>query len=206
MSLIADGILIVACLTTAVYCFVLSRRLRSLSQTEDGLGLQLLQLNTALDETRASVKEIRSSAKTATDRLSREIAQSKRVADRLKRVLAEVESKTATATQRLASQAHDRSNADMDDDDGDEESLRSEAEDDAFENLGDISESALSDLDLDEEAQVEDPDDDVTAFLEDSQDEMTHAEAGDQPDDGESSAETEGEPSEQLLKVERVAL
>ena len=38
MSLIADGVLIATCLTTAVYCLVLSRRLKRLSATDDGIG------------------------------------------------------------------------------------------------------------------------------------------------------------------------
>ncbi len=37
ITLIADGILIATCLTTAIYCVVLSRRLRRLSNTDDGL-------------------------------------------------------------------------------------------------------------------------------------------------------------------------
>ncbi len=87
MSLIADGVLIIACLTTAIYCFVLSRRLRSLSGMEDGIGLQIKQLNTALDETRVAIKNTRASAKTASDRLSREVAEARLTAQRLNQLV-----------------------------------------------------------------------------------------------------------------------
>ncbi len=91
MSLIADGLLVATCLTAAIYCFVLSRRLRRLTSTEDGLGQQLLQFNAALAETRAAVKEMRGSAKSASERLAREIAQSKKVAASLERIVVEAE-------------------------------------------------------------------------------------------------------------------
>ncbi len=87
MSLIADGVLIIACLTTAIYCFVLSRRLRSLSGLDEGIGLQIKQMNTALEEMRAAIKTTRASAKTASDRLSREVAEARLTAQRLNQLL-----------------------------------------------------------------------------------------------------------------------
>jgi hypothetical protein len=222
MSLIADGVLIFACLTTAIYCFVLSRRLRSLSGTEEGLGLQIRQMNAALDETRSSVKEIRGSAKAATDRLTREIAQAKRTADRLKQVLAEAEARSAAVKKRFAasdSRPERESEGPADSDDALIDNLPSEDGDEAaaagmvtlqnedLELLGDISESALTDLDLntdsDETADPPADDEDIAALLEDAQDEAI--EAGDaDPEDELLEAGDQG--SEKLLRVERVAI
>ena len=79
MSLIADGLLIAACLTMAAYCMVLSRRLRRLSSTEDGIGRQILQFDQALEETRAAMNELRDGSRRASERLSREIAQARKL-------------------------------------------------------------------------------------------------------------------------------
>ena len=77
MSLIADGILILTCLTTAIYCFVLSRRLQKLSNTDEGIGQQIKQLSSALKETRAAQRDLQSGAKAASDQLLRDIAGAK---------------------------------------------------------------------------------------------------------------------------------
>lgn len=86
MSLIADGILILTCLTTAVYCYVLSRRLARLSNTDEGIGKQITQMNAGLEETRAAVKELRVTGKTASEALAREVAQARKVAAQLSRL------------------------------------------------------------------------------------------------------------------------
>lgn len=86
MSLIADGILILTCLTTAVYCYVLSRRLARLSNTDEGIGKQISQMNAGLEETRAAVKELRVTGKTASEALAREVAQARKIASQLSRL------------------------------------------------------------------------------------------------------------------------
>lgn len=86
MSLIADGILIVTCLTTAVYCYVLSRRLTRLSNTDEGIGKQIAQLNAGLEDTRAAVKEIRTTTKAASEKLAREVAHARKIATQLSRL------------------------------------------------------------------------------------------------------------------------
>ncbi len=86
MSLIADGILIVTCLTTAVYCYVLSRRLTKLSSTDEGIGKQIAQLNAGLEDTRAAVKEIRATTKSASEKLTREVAHARKIATQLSRL------------------------------------------------------------------------------------------------------------------------
>ena len=89
MSLIADGILILTCLTTAVYCYILSRRLTRLSNTDEGIGQQIAQLNGALEETHGAVKEIRTNSKAASEKLAREVAAARKTAKQLSRLLAE---------------------------------------------------------------------------------------------------------------------
>ena len=102
MSLIADGLLIATCLTTALYCLVLSRRLRRLSDTGDGLGQQIVRLNTLLEETRVSVGEIRATARTASDQLAREIAAAKREGGLLQRQIRRARSGAAAPQDPVA--------------------------------------------------------------------------------------------------------
>ncbi|MEM8741700.1 MAG: hypothetical protein AAGE13_09405 [Pseudomonadota bacterium] len=49
MALIADGLVIAAALTAAVYCMVLSRRIRRLASLDGGLGQAIAQLNRQVD-------------------------------------------------------------------------------------------------------------------------------------------------------------
>ncbi len=81
MDLIADGLLIATALTAALYCHVLSRRLRRLSDAEAGIGAQIASLDKALEETRTGlaetrrgVAEARAALRNARDALSSELA------------------------------------------------------------------------------------------------------------------------------------
>lgn len=91
MALIADGLLIATCLTAAIYCYVLSRRLKQFSSTEDGVGKQVRELNTALQETRAALKETQGSAAAEAEALAREVANARVLSTRLKDLIAQAE-------------------------------------------------------------------------------------------------------------------
>lgn len=93
MSLIADGILILTCLTTALYCYVLSRRLHKLSNTDEGIGQQIKQMNAALEETRGAQRDMNTQAKAASDKLMREVASARKAA---KDMAARLEEATVT--------------------------------------------------------------------------------------------------------------
>lgn len=102
MDLIADGLLIATALTAALYCLVLSRRLRRLTDAESGVGPQIGELSRALEETRAAVTQTRSSlsesrasARNAGEALAREVAGARAV-------LAELQREAAAARRRQA--------------------------------------------------------------------------------------------------------
>lgn len=78
MSIITDGLLIATCVTAALYCIVLSRRLARFSDTKSGIGQQIAQLNSILEETRANVRDSQSGAKSVSDRLARDLAGAKK--------------------------------------------------------------------------------------------------------------------------------
>ena len=114
MSLIADGLLIVAGLTAGLYCFVLSRRLKAFSSTETGIGQEIRQLNATLAETREALSEAQSSAKAEAEALARDIAHARKLSTQLTNVIAEAERAKAnlatpqdTPTERPKSKAAD---------------------------------------------------------------------------------------------------
>ncbi len=71
MELIADGLLIAAASTAALYCWVLSRRLTALKNLDKGLGGAIASLSAQVDETRASL----ASAKSQTGAQTRELKE-----------------------------------------------------------------------------------------------------------------------------------
>ncbi len=71
MALIADGLLIAAALVAAIYCHVLSRRLRRLRDLDNGLGAAVAALSQQSEEMRRTLE----SAKQASGESVRELAQ-----------------------------------------------------------------------------------------------------------------------------------
>jgi hypothetical protein len=116
MELIADGLLIATAMTAGLYCLVLSRRLRRLTESGEGIGPQIEALDQALNETRAAlaetregVSELRASSKAAVVQLTRETARGEEMAERIEHGL-----KEANATMQRLYQAHDRIEANED--------------------------------------------------------------------------------------------
>ncbi|MEE8454716.1 MAG: hypothetical protein V3R90_08190, partial [Limibaculum sp.] len=88
MELIADGLLIATAMTAGLYCLVLSRRLRRLTDSGASIGPQIEALDRALGETRAAlaetrkgVSELRGSTKAAIAQLARETARGGEMAE-----------------------------------------------------------------------------------------------------------------------------
>lgn len=84
MSLLADGLLIVTCIAATVYCFVLGRRLKQFSNTEEGVGQQIVQLNKTLEDTRAALRESQAGAKAEAEALAREVTAARKLASQLR--------------------------------------------------------------------------------------------------------------------------
>lgn len=104
MELVADGLLIATAVTAGLYCMVLSRRLRDLTDSGGGIGLQIEALNHALAETRAAlaetrggVSEARGAAKASLSELSLQCAAASELAGKLSDTVRRAE----TTMQRL---------------------------------------------------------------------------------------------------------
>ena len=220
MSLIADGLLIATCLTAALYCYVLSRRLKDFSNTDDGIGQQIIQLNATLEETRTALKETQASAKKASEALAREITQARKMATQLRNLIDEAGAVPAEAPKasnepapKAAKPASSKASARAAAPVLPLETPVEDAEPDVDEGL-DIESVDIDELRLEpdpgeahEQALGFVPDADVDLDDEDIPDELEAEGTGDAGD--ESVADNpvpEGEQDESLLKVERMAL
>ena len=104
MSLIADGLLIATGLTAGLYCFILSRRLKAFSSTDSGVGQQIRQLNSTLEETRAALREAQSNAEKEAETLARNISQARKLSTQLTNLIANAEDAGKTLEQASATQ------------------------------------------------------------------------------------------------------
>ena len=218
MSLIADGLLIVTCLTTAIYCYVLSRRLKRLANTDEGIGQQITQFNAALDETRTAYTDLKGEAQRASDRLIKEVAAARKVAAKLQVQMEEAKSlkvptyqaspAPAAAAAIAVAEAADLSAQAID-----EDVVEDEIDDDipAHPTLGEMEEEPLDEDERDvgfDEFDTEEgeqqlgflPDVDISA-----DDEITELEE-DEEEDAPEAIPLEAENPNDLLKVERMAL
>lgn len=91
MAIITDGLLIATCLTAAIYCVVLSRRLARFSDTRTGIGQQISQLNEILEETRTTIRESHSGARSVSERLSRDLAAARKASQDLSALIERAE-------------------------------------------------------------------------------------------------------------------
>ncbi|MGG7565024.1 hypothetical protein ACQ5SO_02540 [Rhodovulum sp. DZ06] len=88
MTLIADGLLIGAAVTAAIYCHVLSRRLRKLGDLDKGLGGAVAALSRQADDLRKAMETARKSANEQTRELAKRTARAEAAAGRLEILIA----------------------------------------------------------------------------------------------------------------------
>lgn len=88
MTLIADGLLIGAAVTAAIYCHVLSRRLRKLGELDKGLGGAVAALSRQADDLRKAMETARKSANEQTRELAKRTARAEAAAGRLEILIA----------------------------------------------------------------------------------------------------------------------
>ena len=98
MTLIADGLLILATLSLSIYCMVISRRLRALGRLDRGMGAAIAGLSHRTDEVREAVAAAQRQATTALEDMGRQTARAEQAAGRLELLLATLhDSRTGTA-------------------------------------------------------------------------------------------------------------
>lgn len=98
MSLLADGLLIMATLAAAAYCIVLSRRLAKLNGLDQGVGKAIVSLSERVDTLSATLAEAKQATEASAEALSARTSAASAAADRLEGLLQTSGGTTAMAT------------------------------------------------------------------------------------------------------------
>ena len=88
LDLVADGLLITACLGMALYCAVLSRKISKLNQFETGLGGAIAVLSAQVDDVQKTLSKTEKTAKHAGEELKSLLKEANTVAGKLDLMLA----------------------------------------------------------------------------------------------------------------------
>lgn len=88
MYLIADALLGAGALGAAVYCYVLSQRLKRFAQLESGMGGAIAVLSAQVDDMTRALERAREAANASTERLESQSGRAENLADRLELLLA----------------------------------------------------------------------------------------------------------------------
>ena len=88
MELIADGLLIAAAGVSALYCYILSRRLTALRSMDQGLGGAIAGLSARVEQTKASLADTKATTSGRSRELSSGTARAEIAAGRRELLLA----------------------------------------------------------------------------------------------------------------------
>src|SRR3990167_6754219 len=84
-----------------IYCIVLSRRLKALQNTKDGLGATITALSTSIAQMSSTTQDTRVRVETMAARLSHLIAEAEATSRRLEDTIASVDTAKASATDEV---------------------------------------------------------------------------------------------------------
>ena len=88
MTLLADGLLILATLSLAIYCMVISRRLKALGRLDRGMGAAIAGLSHKVDEMKAAIATAQAQSGSAVAGMTQQTARAEQAAGRLELLLA----------------------------------------------------------------------------------------------------------------------
>lgn len=84
-----------------IYCFVLSKRLRALQNTRDGLGATITALSNSISQMSATTQDTRVRVESMATRLSHLIAEADKTSRKLEGIIASVDTAKASATDEV---------------------------------------------------------------------------------------------------------
>jgi len=88
MTLIADFLLAAGAFATALYCFVLARRLKRFTTLETGMGGAIAVLSAQVDDMTRALDKARASASSSSSALDEQVRRAEAAAARLELMLA----------------------------------------------------------------------------------------------------------------------
>lgn len=84
-----------------IYCFVLSKRLRALQNTRDGLGATITALSNSISQMSATTQDTRVRVESMATRLSHLITEADKTSQKLESIIASVDTAKASATDEV---------------------------------------------------------------------------------------------------------
>lgn len=84
-----------------VYCFVLSKRLKALQNTKDGLGATITALSTSIAQMSSTTQDTRVRVESMATRLAHLIAEADKTCQKLEATIASVDTAKASATDEV---------------------------------------------------------------------------------------------------------
>lgn len=94
MELLADALLLLGALAAALYCWVLSKRVKGLNSMDSGLGTAIASLSTQVNEMQSTLKAARSETGSSAAELSELVERAEKATENLKLMLATVQEDT----------------------------------------------------------------------------------------------------------------
>lgn len=108
MNLIADFLLAAGAFSAAIYCIVLSRRLKRFTTLETGMGGAIAVLSAQVDDMTKALEGARKSAQTTFSGLEEQVRRAESAAARLDLILASLHDLPDPAETREAEETEDR--------------------------------------------------------------------------------------------------
>lgn len=108
MTLIADFLLAAGAFATALYCFVLARRLKRFTTLETGMGGAIAVLSVQVDDMTRALEKARASANSSTSSLDEQVRRAEAAAARLELMLASLHDLPAEETTPQEAEGDDR--------------------------------------------------------------------------------------------------
>ncbi len=102
MDLLANGLLLAATLAAAYYCYILSRRMRRLTDLDSGLGGAITALSRQVDEMKTSVDAARQVSGASVKDLAAMTSRAEIAAGRLELLLATLHENSASGADMSA--------------------------------------------------------------------------------------------------------
>ncbi len=84
-----------------IYCFVLSKRLKALQNTKDGLGATITALSTSIAQMSSTTQDTRVRVESMASRLAHLISEAEKTCQRLEETIASVDTAKASATDEV---------------------------------------------------------------------------------------------------------
>ncbi len=97
MDLIADALLLAGAVTAALYCWVLSKRVKGLNNLDSGLGSAIAALSTQVNDMQAALKATQAVTGSSITEMEELAERAERAAGQLKLMLATVQEEKDTA-------------------------------------------------------------------------------------------------------------